>query len=292
VDCDPGHDDAIALLLALASPEVELCGVTTVAGNQTIDRTTRNALIVLTRAGRDDIPVAMGAAAPLRRPLCTAGHVHGDTGLDGGGELPVPQAIPVAETAEEFLAERLRPPVGLVAVGPLTNVALALRRGARPQWLVWMGGGIGEGDITDAAEFNAYVDPEAAEEVFSAGLDLTMIGVDVSHRALVGTQYLQRLRDGGDAGRFAAALLDFYGRSYLERYGWAGPPVHDALALAVAIDRTLVRTEPAFVHIHTDGPEVGKTEIVAGKPPNARLARDVDARRFLEMLSSRLARMP
>src|SRR5436309_14658206 len=160
LDCDPGHDDAIALLLALASPEAELLGVTTVAGNQTLEKTTANALRVLELAGRPDVPVAAGAARPLERELAVAKHVHGETGLDGP-DLPPPQGHAVDEHAADCLAARLDAGVVLVATGPLTNGALVLER-ARPERIVLMGGAIGEGNITPAAEVNIRADPEAA----------------------------------------------------------------------------------------------------------------------------------
>src|SRR5215510_3126839 len=161
LDCDPGHDDAMAILLALASPEVELIGVTTVAGNQTLDKTTRNALVTLEIAGRSDIPVAVGAEAPLRRELRTAAHVHGETGLDGP-ELPEPSARPVDAQAADFLAALIEPGVVLVPTAPLTNLALMFERHPevreRLERIVWMGGSITEGNVTPAAEFNAFVD--------------------------------------------------------------------------------------------------------------------------------------
>jgi pyrimidine-specific ribonucleoside hydrolase len=292
LDCDPGHDDAIAILLALASPELDVRGISTVAGNQTVDLTTRNALAVLALAGREDVPVARGAASPLRRALRTAPDVHGASGLGGARELPAATAEPVAEDAAAFLADRLAPGITLVATAPLTNVALALACGARPGRIVWMGGGIHEGDVTETAEFNAFVDPEAAEIVFAAGLEPIMIGLDVTHRALVTPEYHERLRNAGTAGRFVAGLLDFYGAVYRERHGWPGPPVHDALALAAAFDSTLLRSEHVHVHVHTDGPELGRTEVVLHAPPNAHVAMEVDAPRFLELLCSRLETLP
>src|SRR5690348_5317532 len=212
IDCDPGHDDAIAILLALASPELELVGVTTVAGNQTLDKTTRNALVTLEIAGRPDIPVAAGADAPLQRELRTAAHVHGETGLDGP-ELPDPSAEPVAENAADFLAELIEPGVVLVPTAPLTNIALLFERHPevreRVERIVWMGGAIGEGNVTPAAEFNAFVDPEAAAVVFASGIPITMIGLDVTHRALFTRAHADRVRGTGSVGRFVAELCDF-----------------------------------------------------------------------------------
>ena len=186
LDCDPGHDDAIALLLALGSPELELLGVTTTYGNQTLDKTTANALRVLELAGREDVPVAAGAAEPLMRELAVAAHVHGESGLDGPS-LPPPSGAARSDDAVGFMQERVEEsdrPVVLVATGPLTNVAryLELHGGDGLERIVVMGGSIAEGNITPAAEFNIWADPEAAQRVFQSGLDVTMIGLDVTHR--------------------------------------------------------------------------------------------------------------
>jgi inosine-uridine nucleoside N-ribohydrolase len=190
------------------------------------------------------------------------------------------------------LREQLRPGVVLVPTGPLTNVATALEQDARPERIVWMGGAVGEGNVTPAAEFNAYVDPDAAARVFGADADLTMVGLDVTHKALVRDAEKERLRRGGRAGRFVAELLDFYGRFHAERYGWDGSPIHDALAIAVALDPTLVRTEHVHVRVHTDDETRGRTEVVAGAEPNAQVALEVDAPRFVELLCSRIESLP
>jgi pyrimidine-specific ribonucleoside hydrolase len=292
IDCDPGHDDAIAILLALASPEVELRAVTTVAGNQTLDKTTRNALKVLELAGRTDIPVAAGADAPLRRPLRTATHVHGESGLDGP-DLPEPQTRPVDAHAVDLLAEVLEPGVVLVPTAPLTNVALLLARGVRPDAIVWMGGAIAEGNVTPAAEFNAFVDPEAAAAVFASGIPLTMIGLDVTHKALFTREHSERLRSTGRVGRVVAELSDFFQLFHEQRYGMTGSPVHDAVAVAAVIDPTLVGTLPCYVGVETasqfcDGRTVVDRWHVTGEPPNADVGIDVDAERFLELLVERI----
>ena len=254
IDCDPGHDDAIAILLALASPEVELIGVTTVAGNQTLDKTTRNALVTLEIAGRSDIPVAAGAEAPLRRDLRTAAHVHGETGLDGP-ELPEPSARPVEAHAADFLARLMEPGVVLVPTAPLTNLALMLERHPdvpdRLERIVWMGGAIAEGNVTPAAEFNAFVDPEAAAAVFASGIPSTMVGLDVTHKALFTRAHAERLRDAGRAGRFVAELSDFFQAFHERSYGFDGSPIHDAMAVAHVIDPTLMTTRRANVAVET-----------------------------------------
>lgn len=300
IDCDPGHDDAVAILLALASPEVELAGVTTVAGNQTLDKTTRNALVTLEVGGRADIPVAAGADAPLSRVLRTAAHVHGETGLDGP-ELAEPQAQPVAEHAADFLAELIEPGTVLVPTAPLTNIALLLERHAdvkeRIESIVWMGGAIGEGNVTPAAEFNAFVDPEAAARVLASGIPIAMIGLDVTHKALFTRAHAERLREAGRAGRFVAELSDFFQRFHERSYGFAGSPIHDAMAVAHVIDATLVTTRHVNVAVETrsefsDGRTVVDLRGVTGRPENADVGVDVDAERFLELLVSRIASLP
>jgi inosine-uridine nucleoside N-ribohydrolase len=292
IDCDPGHDDAMAILLALASPEVDLVGVTTVAGNQTLDKTTRNALVTLEIGGRSDIPVVAGAAAPLRRELRTAAHVHGETGLDGP-ELPEPSAHAVDADPGEWL----EPGVVLVATAPLTNVALWLERGIRPERIVWMGGSIGEGNVTPAAEFNAFVDPEAAATVFASGIPIAMVGLDVTHKALFTRAHAERLRDAGRAGRFVAELSDFFQGFHERSYGFGGSPIHDAMAVAHVIDPTLLTTRHVNVAVETsselcDGRTVVDLRGVTGREPNADVGVDVDADRFLELLVSRLASLP
>ncbi len=292
IDCDPGHDDAIAILLALASPEVELRGIVTVAGNQTVDKTTRNALKVLELAGRADIPVVRGASAPLRRPLRTAAHVHGESGLDGP-DLPEPSAAP----SDEDPAAWLEPGVVLVATGPLTNVARLVERGARIDRIVWMGGAIAEGNITPAAEFNAFVDPEAAAAVFGSGIDLTMVGLDVTHKALFTRTHAERLRNTGRSGRVVAELSDFFQRFHEERYGFDGSPIHDAMAVAHVIDPTLMTTIQCNVEIETasrfcDGRTVVDRWHATSGTRNAHVGVDVDATRFLDLLLDRIATLP
>jgi len=220
LDCDPGHDDAIAMLLALGSPELELRGITTVAGNQTLEKTTANAIRVLELA-EADIPVAAGAGRPLVREPYVAADVHGETGLDGP-DLPPPRGEPVAEHAVDFLAERIAGTT-LVATGPLTNVALLLARypDARPERLVLMGGAIAEGNVTPAAEFNIWADPEAAARVFASDLDVTMVGLDVTHQALVTAEHAARLRANGRIGGVVADLLAFYGAFHKQVYDWS-----------------------------------------------------------------------
>jgi purine nucleosidase/pyrimidine-specific ribonucleoside hydrolase len=293
LDCDPGHDDAIALLLALGSDELELRGVTTVAGNQTLEKTTANAIRVLELAGRGEIPVAAGAARPLVREPRVAADVHGETGLDGP-ELPPPQAEPSLQHAVDFLAERIEGAT-LVATGPLTNVALLLARHpeARPERIVLMGGAIAEGNVTPAAEFNIWADPEAAKRVFSSGLDVTMVGLDVTHKALVKAD---QLRGSGRVGEVVAELLEFYGGFHHATYGWDGSPIHDAVAVAHLIDPTLLEVKHLNVRVDTESELCRGRTVVdlwrrTGLEPTANVAVGIDPERFVTLLQERLARL-
>jgi inosine-uridine nucleoside N-ribohydrolase len=296
LDCDPGHDDAIALLLTLASDELELLGVTTVAGNQTLAKTTANAIRVLELAGRGEIPVAAGADRPLVREPRVAADVHGETGLDGP-DLPPPQAEPSSRHAVDFLAERVAGTT-LVATGPLTNVALLLARhpGTRPERIVLMGGAIAEGNVTPAAEFNIWADPEAAQRVFTSGIDVTMVGLDVTHKALVSSAEAEKLRAAGRIGQVVAELLDFYGGFHRATYGWDGSPIHDAVAVAHVIDPTLLETQHVNVRIDCES-ELCRGRTVAdiwrrtGLEANADVAVGIDSERFVDLLQKRLARL-
>ena len=300
IDCDPGHDDAMALLLALASPELELLGVTTVHGNQTLDRTTANALRVLEFAGRGDVAVAAGADRPLLREPAVAAEVHGETGLDGP-DLPPPARAPVGERAVEFLASRLRgadQPVTLIPTGPLTNVALLLAThpdaAERIERIVLMGGAIAEGNVTPAAEFNIWIDPEAAARVFASGVDVTMIGLDVTHRALMTGEHAERLRAAGRVGTLVAELWAFYNRFHSRIYDLPGSPVHDAMAVAHVIRGDLVRTRRVNVEVDCASELCRGRTVVdvwgrTDRAPNAHVGVEVDAEAFLELLLERIA---
>ena len=303
VDCDPGQDDAIALLLALASPELELLGVTTVAGNQTLDKVTANAIRVLELTGRGEVPVAAGADRPLVRELVTAADAHGETGLDGS-ELPPARGRPVDGHAVDLLADRIlstEHPVTLVALGPLTNVALLLAE--RPEAartldrVVLMGGAIAEGNMTASAEFNIWVDPEAAARVFESGLAVTMVGLDVTNRAVLTREHAERLRPQGRVGAAVAGMLDFYGDFYARAYDHGGCPVHDALAVAHVVRPELLRTEHYHVEVDTSsGLCRGRTVVdlrrrIALPEPNAHVAVDVEVPAFVAFLLDRLGQL-
>ena len=300
LDCDPGHDDAIALLLALGSPDLNLLGVTTVSGNQTLEKTTANAIRVLDYVGRDEVPVAAGADRPLVRDRHVAAEVHGETGLDGP-DLPPPARQPEPEHAIDWIATTLLAhpgPVTLVPTGPLTNIALLLARypdiAPRVERIVLMGGAIGEGNTTPAAEFNIWVDPEAAHRVFQSGIDLTMVGLDVTHQALLRAPEVARLRSSGKAGTLVADLFEFYVQFHRRRYGWEGAPVHDAVAMAHVIDDGLLTTEHVGVVVDT-GPELSRGRTNADRsglgdwPQNCHVAVAIDADRFRELLISRIS---
>ena len=299
IDCDPGHDDAMALLLALASPELELLGVTTVHGNQTLEKTTANALRVLEFAGRGDMPVAAGADRPLLREPAVAADVHGETGLDGP-DLPPPSGAPVSEHAIEFLAARLREserPVTLIPTGPLTNIALLLAThpdvAERVERIVLMGGAVAEGNVTPAAEFNIWVDPEAAARVFASGLDVTMIGLDITHRALMTGEHAERLRAAGRVGTLVAELWEFYSRFHRRIYELGGTPVHDAMAVAHVVRGDLVQTRRVNVEVDCASELCRGRTVVdvwerTERPPNAHVGLEVDADGFLELLVERI----
>jgi inosine-uridine nucleoside N-ribohydrolase len=300
LDCDPGHDDAIALLLALASPELDVLGVTTVHGNQTLEKTTQNALRVLDLVNRPDLPVAAGADRPLSRELTVASHVHGESGLDGPS-LPPAARPPLGEHAVGFMERTIAgsvAPVTLVPTGPLTNVALLLQRtgGANVDRIVLMGGALGEGNMTPAAEFNIWADPEAAHAVFHSGIDTTMIGLDVTHRAVTTPAVQERLRAAGTIGGFVADLVDFFAVYHLETYGWDGAPIHDAVAVAHVIRPGLVATIDANVEVERESDLCRGRTVVdrwrrTERPVNAHVGVDLDTDGFFDLLVERIGRL-
>jgi pyrimidine-specific ribonucleoside hydrolase len=302
LDCDPGHDDALAITLALARPELDLLALTTVAGNAPLAATTRNALRVLTLLGRTDVPVAAGAPAPLIRPLHVAANVHGLSGLDGA-DLPEPAMAPQEVHAIELIRttlERSAGPVTLIPTGPLTNVALLIRTYPgivqRIERICLMGGAVGEGNTTASAEFNIWADPEAAAIVFEAGRPVTMIGLDVTHQAIVtGADAARMAALGNRTGQVFADLLEFFGRFHRERYGWDGSPVHDAVAVAHVAVPGLVETQPSRVDVETTseltrGRTVADLRGLTGRPVNAEVGRSIDRARFVDLLVDAVGR--
>ena len=306
IDCDPGHDDALAILLALASPaELQVLAITAVAGNVPLALTAKNARQVCELAGRADLPVYAGCERPLVRELVTAEYVHGKTGLDGP-ELPEPK-MPLARAhAVDAIIEMLRAhPQGTVTLcptGPLTNIAMALRKAPdvvpRIEEIVLMGGSIGLGNITPAAEFNIYVDPHAAKVVFGAGVPLVMHGLDATHQALITPDRLAAIRRlGTPLSRAVSELLEFYSLYDQTRGGRIGAPLHDPCVIAYLLDPTLFGGRACHVAIETQGEHtLGRTVVDWSRrtpaAPNATVIHEVDADRFFALLTERLARLP
>ena len=298
LDCDPGHDDAIAILLALASPELELLGITTTYGNQTLQKTTANTMRVLELVGCTDVPVAAGADRPLERELVVAAHVHGESGLDGP-VLPVSSAAPISDDAVTFMAATVAEassPVVLVATGPLTNVAryLGVHGTDGIARIVLMGGAIAEGNFTPAAEFNIWCDPEAAAAVFACDLDVTMIGLDVTHQALLGRNVEERLRAAGRVGSVVADLNVYFTRYHHETYGWDGAPVHDAVAIAHLVRPELVETRYRNVAVEVESDLCRGRTVVdlwnrTEAPQNVHVGIRIDADAFFDFLVERIA---
>jgi pyrimidine-specific ribonucleoside hydrolase len=301
IDCDPGHDDALAITLALARPELQVLGITTIGGNSTLANTTRNALRVLALLGRPDVPVAAGPDQPLVRPLETAPQVHGVSGLDGA-DLPEPVSEPRPEGALEFLRATLAAsptPVTLIPVGPLTNIGLLLRTypgiADKIGHISLMGGAMGAGNWTPAAEFNIWVDPEAARIVFRSGLPITMHGLDVTHKALMGLAEADRLDAVGTrVSRVFADLLRFFTKFHVEKYGTADTPIHDAVAVAHVALPGLVTTRRYHVDVETTGDITrGRTVVDArgqtGATPNVDVALDIDRAAFADLVIEAVA---
>ncbi|WP_111431235.1 nucleoside hydrolase [Rhodobacteraceae bacterium DSL-40] len=305
IDTDPGQDDAVAILLALASPELEVLGITTVAGNVPLALTAKNARKVCELAGRPDIPVFAGAEAPLLRPLITAEYVHGQTGLDGP-DLPEPVMPLDPRHSVDFLIETLRAePAGsitLCTLGPLTNIALAFARApeivGRVKRIIAMGGGAFEGgNTTPVAEFNILVDPHAAQRVFSSGAPVTLLPLDVTHKCLTRKVRVDRFRAlGTRVGDATALLLDYQERFDEAKYGQDGGPLHDPTVIAWLLRPELFSGRDVNLEVET-GSELtmGQTVIdwwgVTDRPRNVHVIRDVDDEGFFALLLERIARL-
>lgn len=306
LDCDPGHDDAVAILLALASPDIELLALTVVGGNVPLALTADNALRVTALAGYQSLPVYAGCPKPLLRKMVTAEHVHGESGLDtGSGQLLDPPTTTVAPMhAVNYLINTVREAaaktITLVATGPLTNVAAAFAMAPdiidRLEQLVIMGGaGHEPGNITPAAEFNIYVDPHAAYAVFESGVKLTVFGLDITHQMLITPSRLTAIAErGGRTGVVVADLLAFFNQYDISKYGWEGAPLHDPCTVAYLIDPTIFKGRGMAVTVDTtDGPSLGRTVTdwynVADKPTNATVITDGDSDRFFDLITLSLA---
>jgi len=305
IDTDPGQDDAVAILLALGSPELEVMGITCVAGNVPLSLTQRNARIVCELAGRTDIPVFAGASRPMVEPLVTAEHVHGKTGLNGP-ELWEPTMPLRKEHAVDFIVKTLRTnrdgAVTLCVLGPLTNIALALIKAPdiaeHIHEIVLMGGGSFEGgNITPAAEFNIYVDPHAAKVVFQSGIPLVVMPLDLTHKTLTTRERVARFEAmNSKVGNFTAKMLGFFERFDMEKYGSEGAPLHDPNVIAYLLKPEIYGGRTVNIEIETTSSLTrGMTVVdwwrVSGRPENALFARDVDDAAFFELLFERLGRL-
>ena len=306
IDTDPGQDDAIAILAALASDELEVLGITAVAGNVPLELTARNALILVELAGRTDIPVFAGCDRPLRRDLVTAEHVHGKTGIDGA-DLPDPTIALQTQSAVDWMIETLltagEREITICPVGPMTNVATVLETAPEAarniREIVCMGGGFFDGgNTTPTAEFNVFVDPEAAQIVLHCGAPVTMLPLDVTHKALMTDAWINQVRDlGTRTGAAAAGMLNFYERFDVDKYGTFGGPLHDPNVIAYLLRPDLYSGRHCNVEVETESPlTTGMTVVdwwdVTDRPANCQYITEVDSDGFYELLLDLLARLP
>lgn len=306
LDCDPGHDDAVMLMLAFGCGRFDVKAVTTSAGNQTQEKTLRNALNILSLIGAAP-PVYRGCDKPLFRELIIADHVHGETGLDGPEFPPEPalkaQDLPAVEAIADIL-RRSEEKITLVPTGPLTNIAAFLlaypHLKPKIERISLMGGGIFRGNITPAAEFNIYVDPEAAAVVFASGLPITMCGLDVTHKALVFQEDTERFRSiGNKTGKTTAQLMDFfsiyYRRECPELNG--GSALHDPCAIACLIEPGMFESKPCFITVETQGKYTTGATVVdfynaLKQPPNVEVVYDIDRKQYIELLYEAIRVLP
>ncbi|MFU2158435.1 MULTISPECIES: nucleoside hydrolase [Caldisericum] len=296
LDCDPGHDDMLAIILALSNKELEVLGITTVAGNQTGEKTYTNALRVLNLIGRTDVKVSRGFDKPILRELVTAPQIHGVSGLDGAN-LPEPKGNETHKHAIDFIIETImnsNEKIYLVPTGPLTNIAVALLKEPKIkdkiEKIVLMGGAFHDSNFTPGAEFNIYVDPEAAKIVFESGIPTVMVGLDVTNRALLTFEdidYIESFK--GPVSSVIAPLLRFFATTNKEFFGFDGAPIHDALAVSYLIDPTILKVKHLHVDIETKGEFTsGQTVVdyynVLKKEPNAFVALDLDLPKFKKLM--------
>jgi inosine-uridine nucleoside N-ribohydrolase len=300
LDCDPGHDDAIALLLAAHHPAIDLLAITTVAGNQSVEKTSLNALKICSLANIRHVPIARGMDRPLLRPARYAENIHGTSGLDGP-HIPEPDLALTSQHAVDLIIDLVMGSTGditLVPTGPLTNIAAAMRREpeiiSRIKAISLMGGAIGLGNTTPAAEFNIWCDPEAAAIVFGCGCPITMVPLEVTHQALATEDIVQGLRASGRAvASVVADLLVFFAETYHNVFGFSAPPVHDPCAVAAVIDPTILRSHQMHVEIETAGQWTAGRTICdvygqLGMAANVQVGYALDVPRFWEMLITTL----
>lgn len=304
LDCDPGHDDAIALLLAHGNPDIELLGVTTVMGNQTIEKVTRNALAIARVAGITDVPFARGAHRPLVRQIEVAESIHGESGLDGP-VLPEPIIELDARHAVDFIIDTVMAhdpgTVTLVPTGALTNIALAVRKepriAERVKQVVLMGGGVNVGNWSATSEFNIVIDPEAAHIVFNECWPLTMVGLDLTHEALATDEVAASIAAVGTGpARFVGELLEFFGETYRDAQGFDHPPVHDPCAVAFVIDPTVMEVVKVPLDVElagtlTLGMTVADFRAPAPADCTTQVARNLDHAKFWDLVVDALERI-
>ena len=299
LDCDPGHDDAVAIMLAGKSPKIDLLGITVVAGNQTLDNTQRNALNVVQCLGLD-VPVYAGCGQPMIREKMTAGDIHGKTGLDGPVFEPLTRKLE-PEHGVNFIIRTLmesNDPITMVTTGPMTNLGMAIRMEPRIvekiQRIVLMGGAYTNGNVTPAAEFNIIADADAAYVCFTSGRPITMVGLDVTRKALCYPSIVERMdKVGNKASKLFVDLMKHFCKSQKEVFGWEGGPLHDPITVAYLIDRTVLTTKPMHAEIDIRSTQsYGRTNCdyfgYQKKEPNADVAIDIDVEKFWNMIEEGL----
>ncbi|MEE6726135.1 pyrimidine-specific ribonucleoside hydrolase RihA [Pediococcus acidilactici] len=301
LDCDPGHDDALAMMLAIASPSIDLTAVTTSAGNQTPEKTLNNALRLLTLMGQENIPVAGGNHAPLVKTLETAGNVHGKSGLDGA-TLPEPAITPSSLTAIELMAktiENSEEPITLVVTGPMTNAALFLR--VYPELfhkldkVIYMGGAMGLGNWTPSVEFNIFVDPEAANIVMNAGVPLVMVPLNVTHKAQILKSEIEEINKiDNEVAHAFYGLLNFFEKYHeTPKWGFKGAPLHDPCTIAWLINPQMFQSRLMNVDVELQGKlTTGETVCdyyeLTNKPKNTEVLLDIDRKKFIQLIMNSL----
>ena len=307
LDCDPGHDDAVAIMLAIASDDIDLLGITCVGGNATLENTKLNALKICSLLKREDIPIYAGSDKPLKYDLVTAEHVHGKSGLDTDGE---PINLDPSHSIEEMSAidfiinecKNAEEPIYLCPTGPLTNIALCLQKDPsikdKIKEIVLMGGAaLCLGNITPAAEFNIYVDPHAANVVFNSGIEITMMGLDVTHKVNVNDQIINSIKTNNNkASVFFADLMDFYSRFHRELYETGDCPLHDPCVIAYLIDNEIFKGKKVHVQVEENSDLTrGETVVdwlgVKQLNPNCNVITEADSDRFFKILKKELAKL-
>lgn len=303
IDCDPGHDDVVAIWLAAGHADIDLRAITTVGGNGTLDHTTLNARVATTVAGISGVPISAGAAQPLTRSLQTAAHIHGDNAL-GGVDLPEPTTALDPRSALELMVDTLQnssEQITLVPTGPLTNVAQLIQR--HPEVLpkldriVWMGGSTTRGNITAYAEFNAWVDPEAIDVVVKSGIPFTMVGLNITHQALITDEVLARIAAiGNETAAFGVRLLRFFNSTYEAAEGMPAGPLHDPITIALLADPRVVESIESHIDVEVDGTyTAGATCIdlhdMLGKPKNVVVPIRLDVELFWDLVTQSISNL-